>query len=372
MIAFVQHFGLDSGGGGPKIYRGLLPGLNEPFFSICTHVGTPPPTSIATELSIAPRPYFGRLERTRFSPWLRYMLPCFEQQFRQQLIDALEQFGATKVHALAHELDFWQALQAARHLNLPYYLTVHDHILEVQRKRQQVALAMMQEAWQAARAVAVICDPLGEDYCRRFGKRDYVVITDGCATVAEKPLPVRSDRVSVYFMGLVHGDYSANFKAISEAISMMQASDSALSPSLTIRGTMEKKLLPGTQATYLPWGDDEAIKKDMSTADLLYLPLPFQKELENFPRFSLSTKMVTYLASGVPILYHGPRYAAAAKLLEEHDAAIIVDTLNPDAITKIIKDSVHRRHVIAENGLRLAVKDFSLAENRRRFAELFI
>ncbi len=42
--------------------------------------------------------------------------------------------------------------------------------------------------------------------------------------------------------------------------------------------------------------------------------------MKKFARYSLSTKMVTYAGSGVPILYHGPADSAAYELLNKNNA----------------------------------------------------
>ena len=66
----------------------------------------------------------------------------------------------------------------------------------------------------------------------------------------------------------------------------------------------------------------------MESADLLYMPMPFGEAHEKFARYSLSTKMVTYAGSGVPILYHGPATSAAFDLLKRNDAAILSPVWN--------------------------------------------
>lgn len=107
----------------------------------------------------------------------------------------------------------------------------------------------------------------------------------------------------------------------------------------------------------------------MLSADLLYLPLPFQEFARAFSRFSLSTKMITYLGSGLPIFYHGPGDAAAGKLLARHDAAAICTTLNAEEISKQLLDAIARREAIVGSALSLARSQFLLADQQRRFWE---
>jgi hypothetical protein len=97
------------------------------------------------------------------------------------------------------------------------------------------------------------------------------------------------------------------------------------------------------------------------------MPLPFGAEYRDFFRYSLSTKLVTYLGSGKPIVYHGPREGSAYELLAEHGAALIVDTLDRSAIARALADGRERYAEIAGNALELARSRFRLTEQRKRF-----
>ena len=48
---------------------------------------------------------------------------------------------------------------------------------------------------------------------------------------------------------------------------------------------------------------------------------------------------VTYLASGIPILYHGPSGTAAHNLLAKHRAAVLIKTLDPGEIAQQLRES---------------------------------
>ena len=117
----------------------------------------------------------------------------------------------------------------------------------------------------------------------------------------------------------------------------------------------------------LPFGSESAVANDMLSADMLYQPMPFQADEANFVRFSMSTKMVTYLGSGLPILFHGPKEAAACKLLAGHNAAVLCTTLDPESIaTQLIEASTSRDAIVA-NALALARSRFMLADQQERF-----
>jgi alkanesulfonate monooxygenase SsuD/methylene tetrahydromethanopterin reductase-like flavin-dependent oxidoreductase (luciferase family) len=106
----------------------------------------------------------------------------------------------------------------------------------------------------------------------------------------------------------------------------------------------------------------------MEEVDFLYMPMPFGPEHENFTRYSVSTKMVTYVGSGLPILYHGPTTSAAFDLLRRHKAGIFLTSLSPEEIARSLTElSNAQREAVVRNALDLARREFMLADQTRKF-----
>jgi hypothetical protein len=133
---------------------------------------------------------------------------------------------------------------------------------------------------------------------------------------------------------------------------------------------------PGSLAGYekfvrvLPFASEAAVQSDMEQTDLLYLPLPFETKYESFVRFSLSTKMVTYLGSGIPILYHGPGNSAVHDLLAAHKAALLCTRPALEDLLPMLRRYINQPESgteMASNALALARNDFMLDEIKGRF-----
>ena len=227
----------------------------------------------------------------------------------------------------------------------------------------------MRAAWEGAAARFVISEALGREYCRRYGEREFHVVTDGLTQLEPLRQTVMTGQLRIYFMGLFHVGYEKNLRALLEGISILERKRPEVRVSVTLRCEhVRPQILAGTkEVTLLPFADEAQVQRDMREADLLYLPLPFGEEHVNFARFSLSTKMVTYLGSGLPILYHGPRTAAAFDLLTAHGAAIPLTTLATDEIAATLQDlSPAQREETAAHGLALAQR-FMLVQQREEF-----
>src|SRR5207248_11033330 len=77
----------------------------------------------------------------------------------------------------------------AKKLGVPFFLQVHDDFIFSARgvHNQAAAHSALAEAWMGAAARFVICPALGEEYCQRYGQREYIVITDGSESIAAAP-----------------------------------------------------------------------------------------------------------------------------------------------------------------------------------------
>jgi glycosyltransferase involved in cell wall biosynthesis len=228
----------------------------------------------------------------------------------------------------------------------------------------------MRHAWNGAAARFVISEALGQEYCRRYGAQPYEVVTDGVTQIASAPARQREGALCIYFMGLFHMAYESNLRALLDGVVLFERSHPNVSVSITLRCEhVRPQVFSGTKnGTVLPFADEAQVQRDLADADLLYMPIPFGEEHANFARYSLSTKMVTYLGSGVPILYHGPADSAAFQLLTKHDAAAGIASNEPAEIAAALRNlSGERRTALASNALRLAAREFMLEQQTTRF-----
>ena len=371
MIAFVQPFGINDPGGGSRILRALLSDAPQPYTSVCTRPSGPERMH-PREVHVPTRPHFGRIESTRFAKYLKasYFEKLLASSFKDRLRTTFQKRGVKVVHAVPHGLDFWHAFEVASDMGLPYILNVHDD-LEYnigRRPYYEEAVDRLRQVWQQADQRFVISNAMGETYTRRFGDAPYGVVTDGLILehIASEPLSA-PEQLSVYFMGAMHLTYHANVRALRHALEQWCLATGRCAR-LIFRGSTS----PVSGSSLLkveerPFADEETLRKDFDDAGILYFPLPFGKEHTAFVKYSLSTKLVTYLGSGRPILYHGPKEAAAAQLLADHDAALIVDSLDGEALLGGLRELFADGQRYAANALKLGREQFRMEKQQRTF-----
>lgn len=75
----------------------------------------------------------------------------------------------------------------------------------------------------------------------------------------------------------------------------------------------------------------------MKAADLLYLPLAFDKKSARISRYSLPTKLPEYLATGKSVFFHAPQESAVFRVAERYDLTPRLATIEPAALDAFVE-----------------------------------
>jgi len=328
------------------------------------------------EVHLPIRPALGRLESTRAHRALGALDIARLASLTQRLTSLASgtrgpqpRAPFSALHAVLHSLDFIAAHRTSLRLGLPLFLSVHDDPSYVLRGRAERAYALSRvgEVWQAAEERFVISPEMGMTMCDRYGERSYVTVTDGLEAVEASPRAGVAGRLTVYFMGAAHLSYEDNFNSLFEALARLRR-DGVDARLVTRAGDFGFRVdSRGVPIDSRPWAPQAEVVRDLDDVDVAYMPLPFGPAHAEFVRCSMSTKMVTYLGSGVPILFHGPGDAAAANLLRGADAAVIAASPDPGAIVSALSADRDRMARVAGNAVLLARQQFLLPDIRARF-----
>jgi len=370
-ILFVQPFSLCWAGGGARILRALLGRAPMKWHSLCC--APKRPQNSPNETHLRSRPSWGKIETSRLAIFPKMTVSMFASGFRRRLKEFCQRRGVCAIHTIPHAgLDFAQAHAVARELSLPFFISLHDDLAYTAASAGRAALreTAMRRAWLNAHGRFVISEALGREYSRRYGARDYQVVTDGLNELAPYENTAEPGRLRIYFMGLFHMAYERNLRALLEGTVIFEREHPAVAVTVKcrcehIRPHVFKDI---KEVKVLPFASEPQIDRDLENADLLYMPIPFGEEHENFARYSVSTKMVTYAGSGIPILYHGPTTSAAFDILAGNKAAIFLTCLSPEEIARSLAHLTNsERAEAAANALDLARREFMLADQTRKF-----
>ena len=358
-------------GGSFKIFLNLLEKQGFIPSVLVFGLHTPSKPYNKSEIFIKERITFGRLEHTRLAASLNLFRILTWANSRRKLFAAMSRVQPEHVHLLLHGLGFKHAFDWCRLHHVPYSLSVHDDIrhlaaFDLWKNRIESWAA---EAWREASTRFVISPEMGDEYSRRYGKRDWIQVTDGLDTIAPEPRPRAPKRLHVYFAGGLNVHYEPSFLAFQQGLKLFSREHPDWQVRFIVRGgrrlSGEDENAPPIEV--LPFGSQDEVLSDLDSVDLLYLPLSIDPQYANFAKFSLSTKMITYLGSGLPIFYHGPKESAAFQLLQKNHACFSCHSNDPEVISSALKKLDIDRHQKIKNALQLGRRDFQIAKIRNRF-----
>jgi hypothetical protein len=376
MFVFAQPFSLGDTGGGARILRSVFDHAPIPVASICTAFRRSSSSWNGNERAVPVRPQIGRIEHTRLAFLGGAVEKLYASSFRNAVRHELVKLNTTAVHLVPHSLgDFAEVANVAGELKLPIHISIHDDFRHTAKGHlfKSSLEGKLDELWNLAASRFVISQEMGLELCRRYGSRPFVLHTDGATCVNPKAASPEIGSKRVYFMGMFLRSYQGNFDRLLEGMNVLnQIGKSRTAFSLVAR-TVGLELRTAAHQEFvriLPFTDHAVVQMEAANSDFLYLPMPFGDEHEAFGRLSLSTKMVSYLASGVPIVYHGPPDTAAACYLRRNDAAILIESNSLNAVTSGLTKAINQKEwtsSVVRNALSAAQRDFDPFMLQRRF-----
>jgi hypothetical protein len=365
LMVSIHPFGLSLVSGGAKILRTLYQDAPIRIKIINTSLGWNKEARLAGEIKIERRPYFGRIERTRFASLVSWLDGPCEEKFLQKVRKEIAALSPSVIHAVAHDTSFWPAFQCSRDLQVPFVLSVHDDLeyllLSATKERELQWLATV---WSQADMRFVISREMGEEYSARYGARPYEVVSDGFEQCLPVRPPASSKQLKIYFMGLFHIPYSNNLDCLIDAADDLRRRNAASIEMVFRCGVLPSAVQQRNKVKVLPMVTEGVdLIAECAAADLLYLPLPVDEAHANFVRLSLSTKLVSYIASGTPILFHGPADSAAGTLLA-NGASMQLHSNDAEAMSELIA-SLARGEVVLDQQRRTELQQRFNADTLR-------
>lgn len=363
-IMSFQPFSLFNNGGGPRILRRLVEGREDEvvFFSLVWKApkSTAPYNQISHVLIPPHRSWMRSFVRT-FVFYLRDKVMRNFNIRRIQAEVAKQKFDI--LHVLDHSSYSDILSEQMKQRNIPIWASFHDHFNTTGSSRE-----ITEALWTKASKRMVISEEMGQYYGELFGKRDYIIVTDGLKPSEVSPVKTSMDpkNFTIYFGGLVHLDYYEIFEAFFRGLEQFQKEEN-VKIRLILRGTQKLAFLNENliDVDYRPFSiDTEELRLEMDASDILYLPIKFNDE--DFYKYSFSTKLVGYLGACGNIFYHGPADAAAAKFLQRNNCGVISDTLEPSRIINDLKKAIGN-FAYSENAKKVAREEFQLKIMQDRF-----
>ncbi len=226
----------------------------------------------------------------------------------------------SKLNLVVYVMDDWQGHHECH--QLPYT-----------RRRQR----LLAEIVQRANVRYAVSHEMAAHYEESFGK-SWVVVHNGVRRDSLTETNCSSKRRQVLLAGDVNVFRFDAVIAFAEAIERHNRLNSQ-SIEFTVMGDVaeqHRSSLSGLVKMLGRQSHSECLDA-MKAADLLYLPLAFDKKSARISRYSLPTKLPEYLATGKSVFFHAPQESAVFRVAERYDLTPRLATVEPAALDAFVE-----------------------------------
>ncbi len=272
----------------------------------------------------------------------------------------------------------WHQFFAAAYLvhritGVPLYIYIMDDTqggTSVPYFRSPMYTYFMPRAVHAARRVWCVSEGMCESIHARFGKIGRLLLPT--SEVAE--FRSHEDRDSdssgyslrIFYTGAIYG---MQLDALQRLLRILQdglgpkflASQISLTLYTSASADYLRKIgLTLGPKTHVDRVEHEEMPRTLAKADILFLPMSFEPRMKHMVSTSIPSKISEYLASGVPILVHGPAYCSAVRYCRESECGLVVDQPDDsalrDALIRLATDAELRQR-LSRNAVEAARKN---------------
>ncbi len=218
------------------------------------------------------------------------------------------------------------------------------------------------------------------EYRQRYGVECALVRNPGDQETFEKSVysnwPFEEGKITIMYTGAI---YHANYECFQNLIcAITDLQDPRVELHIFTSQTGEQIMEQGIGGEHVSIHSHVSytdILKYQRTADILFLPLAFNTQINEVIRTSAPGKLAEYLASGRPVLAHVPANSFVAHYLKKNQCGLVASENDPASlkthVLQLIRDEDFRS-VITYNARQRARLDFHPQLAREAFADFLL
>jgi glycosyltransferase involved in cell wall biosynthesis len=353
------------------------------------NVGKRPPPPLPPEFAAVPlqfvrqplRRAFGRLPTfTRSLAKTTYEAAYIDRYAMPRLIEQAVSFGkAQGVEAILCALHSPPLIKMAKPtadaLGLPLTTMVWDPPesdlpqYTIEGAVYQQMLDAFGDALRASERCGVASQNMADSYSSKYGVPCFPLIISIDPVLWRTP---RKKADATFTIGFAGGLYARReWEALLEALAQINWTLDGRAVSIRYMGIQLNAVarVPA-RIEYLGWRSMSETVELLSEVDAAYLPYWFDAERAPSVKLCFPNKLSTYLAAGVPVLYHGPADSSPTRFLSEYPAGVTCHSLEPDALIDALRKLMHGdAAAFAQAGRRALEEALNPDVFRRRVAQ---
>ena len=216
----------------------------------------------------------------------------------------------------------------------PYHLCQQRLIDRVTRGR---TMSRFQTLLRRAKRVGVIC----EEALSHYGNLSTVpmtIVRHGLEGTLKTP---RWDfeTTNEFRIGFSGSLYAFNaWKTLERGLDQLNWESNGRKIALVVAGGhIEFTSRSRADARFVGWRPQRELHELLCSCDALYLPQSFSSADRALTQLSFPTKLSSYVATGRPVIAHGPVYGSINRFCREHQFGAVCDSLDPKAMLTLLQ-----------------------------------
>ena len=214
---------------------------------------------------------------------------------------------------------------------------LHAHFVDAETSDE--ILVKFDGVLRGARSLGAASWNMAEIYGERYGVSAIPIVGSLPASLALPPA-LAADRSTVLRIGFAGQFYAAaEWGTLLSALDLLNWAVDGLQIELDVYANSMPELLPQhARRIYLHgWQENQALVPKLALCDVLYCPYWFDEIHREDAELCFASKIAAYLASGRPVLFHGPDYSSPSKFLSIWDAAWICNSPRAEDLAQNIR-----------------------------------
>ncbi len=321
-----------------------------------------------------------RLIRTRFtrlySSWIFLRAPACGRRVASKLRSA----RPDAILGVAHGFGWIVAAAAARALQVPFHLIVHDHwrlYMSLLPGLDPKAHTLFENVYRQASTRLPVSPDMESHYRKLYGASGMVVYPSRGANATELHAPTLRPPVSDAFVFA----YAGSAPSIGQRRTLADFANATADLGVRLKIyqglTLDQLRTVGLRTQnvdIVPFRPVEALHQDLiESADAMYLPMSFAPEDRANVELCFPSKLTDYTVAGLPILVRAPRYGTATHWAQSYpEAAALVTDEDPAGLRAEVRkliENIPYRHALAQGALTTGHRLFSQAAVFKTFAD---
>jgi len=296
-------------------------------------------------------------------------LELWVKEFNADIIYAT--LGNLRMLKLVQDISARSRVPVVPHFMDDWVFSLHSKTL-IDKYQKISLLKRTSQIIRDAPVLLVISEAMAEEYHKRYGRVFLPFMNCIDFDIYKKALtnPNTSNVFRfVYVGGLHHGRLEMLFE-VAKSIEEFGATLDIYTPIATLN--IEKAAIKYPSIKFRGSIAPENTATIYANCDGLIHVESFDESHKAFTRFSISTKLPEYFASGTAVFAYGPNDIASIKYIYENNCGIVSTEQNKALLTSRLKEFIideGKRREVADNALRLCAQNHEAGGQREKLRE---